>query len=403
MSTVAREAYAARLFVGREKQINKVLDKARELCQNRSEPSKGRVTIFSGEVGMGKTWLLQRIVEELDEQPYRDRLIIHTIDLSKPSHSHANTYDPVEHLRLVMRSFGEAVLNLAIQQETLPAASRQLIEAMNERLANRCLALFIDEIYEADWNFLELFEEYLLGPLAIDPRVLITMVGRGRRFPFSTPELRLFADSETLQPFDAGDIQALVERLNATALIDVDQIQSVSQGVPLTASFLAKHPDALHWPHARLFDTMIAYMLERAPESLRKTLRATLEALAVLHSFRDEQMIQTLLTTYAQTERGRSLLSPERALPASDDLVRMLVYQGVARYDVAFGAYVLDEHLHHLVKRFLQYCEPDQHTWLALHRAALRLFQAWTHQYDDSKDRWIAAIQYHQEALAAQS
>lgn len=403
MSAVAREAYAARLFVGRDEEIKKVLDKAEKLCHNQGEPQDGRVTIFDGEVGLGKSWLLQRIFEALQEQPFREKLIAYQIDLAHPHLKNSDAYDPVEHLRSVMRTFGREVLDLTLHEETLPAASRQLIEALDQRLAGRCLALFVDEVYDANWDFLELFEEYLLGPLAIDPRVLITMAGRGRKFPFSTPELRLYAESETLKPFDPARTRALVERYNAAAVKDVEQIQALSQGVPLTASYLARHPDALHQPEAGHLDTMITCMLEPAPPELRLTIRAALEALCVLPSFRDEQMIQTLLATYAQTGRGRSLLGQDKVLPASDEVLKMLVYQGMARYDLKLGAYVLDEHLCHLVRAFLPRCEPDQRTWRALHQAALNQYELWADQYDDPKGGWAADIAYHQQEIASVS
>lgn len=404
MSAVARETYEPRLFVGREEEIQKVLDKAERLCHNQGRPQDRRVTIFDGEVGLGKTWLLQRIFEALQKQPYKECLVAYQIDLSQPRQTNSGAYDPVEHLRSIMRTFGKAVLGITLYEETLPAASRRLIESLDQRLAGRCLALFIDEVYDANWDFLELFEEYLLGPLAIDPRVLITMAGRGRKFPFSTPELRLYADSKTLRPFDPARTRALVERYNAAAINDVEQIQALSQGVPLTASYLAKHPDALHETDAGHLDTMITCMLEPAPPELRLTIRAALEALCVLQAFRDEQMIQTLLATYAQTDRGKSLLAKERPNLISDEVVlRMLVYQGVARYELARGAYVLDEHLRHLGREFLLRCEPDHRTWRALHQAALDQYRLWTDKYDDPKGDWAADIEYHSKAIASLS
>jgi hypothetical protein len=403
MSAVARQAYTARLFVGREEEINKVLDKAKKLCHNQSDPQDGRVTIFDGEVGLGKTWLLKRIFEALQEPPYQEKLVTYWIELSQPHQKAGGAYDPVEHVRSIMLEFGRAVLDIPLHEGTLPAASRQLIEELDRWLAGRCLALFIDEVYDANWDFLELFEEYFLGPLAIDPRILVTLAGRGRKFPFSTPELRLYAESDTLRPFEPDKTLALVERYNSAVVSEVEQIQALSQGVPLTASYLARHPDALRLPDTGHLDTMISYMLEPVSPHLRVTVRAALEALCVLQAFRDEQMVQTLLDTYTQTSRGRSLLAGTEPLPPSDEVVKMLVYQGMARYEVGLGAYVLDEHLCHLVRSFLPRCEPDQQSWQTLHRTALDLYKLWTAKYEDedSKAGWSAEIEYHKKAIAS--
>jgi len=383
--------------VGRSKEVNLILTKARQLC--RGEKVEQRVTVFSGEAALGKTWLLCYIERELQSGPCPERM--KTYRLAPPDRSHIeNDFDATREVKKILEEFAQAVLGEAVQEISLPELSRRVMDLTKKMLESFYLVLFVDAVFEADWNFLELFEEHFLGPLAINPNVLIVLSGRGRKFPWATPELRFRADFHDLQPFTLEDTKAQIERLDRPALAasdSVDVIQEISQGVPGTTHWLIQDENFLNDQNPQMLDTILNHLLESVAEENRAKIRRYIEALCVLRAF-DDDRVSRLVQVYEQTV-GDSPDNLALSHAASVNIQKTLVHESLAQYQNTQGAYMLDKYIAKLAEEYLKRKNPA--LWRHLHTTAMKIYDEWIVKYERTKERWIAEKSYHESVLAS--
>ncbi len=377
MNKVSPPAYAAEKFVNRKDEINLVLEKARALAAGRVVDQ--RVVVFTNGRGTGKTWLLHHLETRLASI---SDLLVYRFRLSE--------YPPEPLLAItdILTDLQRVIGGREQLGETLMDMSRNLLLDLRSRLERRALVLLVDEVHESDWQLLAALEDYLLGPLAVEPRALIVMAGRGRPYPWRTPELRLKAEFVDLKPFP--DVSFTTEQLKhqrEEAVARAAQIHDLSDGNPLANYLLAVHKD----PAAAL-DQVIEGMLEPVPTERRRWVRDYLEALCVLRSF-DEERIPAMLAAYYHDDSYRGM-SYIQARQVREELDRW----AFARWNGEAGGYILDEPTRKLVERYLQTAQPDR--WRQLHDTAHQLYEEWGREYPGSRSRWQPEAQYHGKMIS---
>jgi len=370
--------YSSDRFVNRHKEIKRVMEKAQLLIQGLSP--EGRTIIFVGERGTGKSWLLAHLRTELRALP---GVTVFGFNLREYA-----DWNPILAVADIIKQLGKAT-GQQTQGATLAEMSRNLMESLRRSLDKKVLVVSADHVYESDWKLLAALEDYLLGPLAMEPRVLIVMTGRGRAYPWKTPELRLKAEFVDLEPFpDVAITTEQLKRQQKKAAARAPEIHELSGGNPLANFLLAVHSDP-----ATALDQVIEGVLETVPDEHRRRVRDYLEALSVLRSF-DEERIPTMLAAYYDddTYRGWSYAQSRRV---REELVKW----AFAHWDADQGGYVLDELTRKLLERYLETARPDR--WERLQRAASGLYEEWTRDYPRTKDRWQQEVQYHVRQLQA--
>lgn len=369
--------YSPGVFVDREGETSVVMEKARALAERR--PVDKRTVIFIGERGTGKSWLLAHLQNELA----RTGVVVFLVSLGEYA-----GWNPLlavaDLLKRLSAATGGRREGLGA---TLADMSRNLMQDVRKWLDEKALALLVDQVYESDWKLLAALEDYLLGPLAVEPRVLIVMTGRGRAYPWKTPELRLKAEFIDLRPFpDESTTAEQLERQHKKAVPRAPEIHALSGGNPLANYLLAVHDD----PAAGL-DQVIEGMLETVPTEQRRQVRDYLEALCVLNSF-DEERIPTMLAAYYGDD-GYRRWSYAQARQVREELVKW----AFARWDADRGGYVLDEPTRQLLERYLETAQRDR--WERLQQAASALYEGWARDYPRTKDRWQQEARYHVQQL----
>lgn len=360
--------YSAKKFVTRP-EVEEVLGKIRTLVQRGELPK--RTIAFSGERGTGKTWLLRHLAEKIKSEIQNTR--VYFLDIKSDTTA-----------RSVLEDFRGLVLGLKNGlAQTSTEASRQVMQELRAFFSTQFLVLLVDQAYESDWKLLGEIEEYFLGPLAIEPRVFIVMAGRGRAYPWKTPELRLYAEFRKLGPFpDVKQTAEQIDKQAPEAKTRAEEIHQLSGGNPLANFYLAKGAS---------LDTVITYILEVIPRESQAQAREYLEALCVLQAF-DEERIPTMLAAY---HNDPAYL---RWKYAQTRLVRdLLVKAAFARWNEDAGGFVLDSQTQHLVENYLKRERPDQ--WRRLHCAAYRLYRNWMEEYARARDHWQAQANYHAQKL----
>ncbi len=373
--------YSPDKFVDRDTEIELVMERARKLAEG--EASDRRTIIFTGERGTGKSWLLAHLEEEINALPG-----MQTFSFSLGRYA---DWEPVLAVADILKSLdnqleegGEAL------GATLAEMSRNLMEEVRQTLDQEALALLVDHVYESDWKLLAALEDYLLGPLAVEPRVLVVMAGRGRAYPWKTPELRLKAQPKNLEPFSKEEYTTeQLKRQQNKAADRAKEIHKLSGGNPLANYFLATKDDP-----ADALDQVVEGMLETVPDRERRKVRDYLEALCVLRAF-DEERIPTMLAAYYGDESYKDW-SYARARQVREELVKW----AFAHWDADKGGYVLDELTRKLLERYLKTAKHE--IWERLQKAASDLYEEWAEEYTRTRDRWQNEESYHSQRLQSE-
>jgi hypothetical protein len=373
--------YSIDRFVNREEEVKDVYKKIDDLSANRSVDK--RVIIFTGERGTGKSWLLLHLQESVNK-----KCKTALIDLDK----YVDWEPTLAVVELLNQLYDLVKLSSGNLGKTLPEMSRNLMTDLWKLLKDKPLVLFVDHVYESDWGLLSTLEDYLLGPLSLEPRVLLVMAGRGRPYPFKTPELRLQADFCDLSPFSK---EATTEQLEHQSVKNLSEdritiIHEISGGNPLANFLLATLPDA-----SAALDRVIEGMLETVPTDSRRQVRDYLEALCVLQSF-DEERIPTMLAAYYDDNRYK-----DWSYAQARQVRALLVKWGFAHWDEEKGAYALDPLTRKLFEHYLENVRTsaDRDIWQKLQLAALGLYKKWVKDYPRTRKYWKREQAYHSAQL----
>jgi hypothetical protein len=376
-------SYDEKKFVGRKPEIEKVIVALNRLLGG-SPPDK-RTIAFMGERGIGKSWLLKHLFYTIEKE--FKNVVLFQLNLA----DYANNFNPVLAVLDVLTKFRACFpnLNQAADSGTPAESSRRTLEEVREQIKKQVLVVLIDHVYESDWKILAGLEDYLLGPLAIEPNTLIVLSGRGREYPWKTPELRLKAEFEYLKPLDEKDTEEqLRKQISDDIAKHAKDIFTATGGNPLGNYLLGSETD----PREGL-NAIINATLEVIPEAdRRERIRKYLEALCVLRAF-DEERIPIMLTAYELDDKRYAGWKYAESRQVRDDLV-----QGAfARWDESKGGFVIDDVLRKSLESYMRNVKPD--VWKRLQEKALMLYQGWSTRYPRAKDFWTKEVTYHSAAL----
>jgi len=331
-----------------------------------------------GECGTGKTWLLKHLQTVLDSMPGVSPC---GLDLTA-----YEDWNPLIAVNDILQHLAKT-LNPKLKTDEPSEMSRRFLAQVTERLDDRVVVLLVDHVYEVDWDLLDALEEYVLGPLAVEPQTLIVLAGRGRPYPFTTPELRFDAKFIDLGLFSASTTREQLKRQRKRAVSRTQKIYDIGQGNPLATYLLAEYEDP-----GEALDQVIHEMLKSIEDpSRRQSVREYLEALCVLRVF-DEARIPAMLAAYYDDPQYRQWLHAQ-----ARQVREALVKTGFARWDSDESAYALDEPVRQLVEQYMRNKRPA--IWERLQCAAADLYQGWAQRYERTQERWQEAYQYHHQQL----
>lgn len=385
MSTMANAPpaipeYDCTLFVNRDKEIELVTEKAQALSLE--EPVRERTIIFWGYKGTGRTWLLKRLEEELSAL---GGVQAQYLDLNEwtgcaPAQAVQEVIGRIgDHAR---ESLALPVANPDGEHTAAGDRSEELPTDVQTLLDNHVLVLLLDHVYESDWHLLAILEDQILALLAVHPRVLLVMAGRGRAYPWKTPELRLYTEEHHVEPFDQGLTQEQLQKQRPDAVPRVPEIHEMSYGYPLGNYLLAARPTV-----AQAMQETVEGLLDGVPAEER----SWLEALCILRTF-DEERIPVLLAVYLDDPSIQEWRY-KQVRKARDRLLQT----NVAQWEEKAGGWVVDEAIRPVLEKYLQETKPQ--VWRRLHCASYQLYKDWVQQYPEERYRWREEANHHAECL----
>ena len=373
-------AYSSAGFVNREDEINLVRQRLEELLDR--HVVEKRTFIFTGQHGIGKSWFLLHLYHQLQS--------LHEVKVQHVDLAHyARNLTPQAALLEIVAKISKDLLAETTFPNTAPdAAASFLLTAIREQILQKnILVVLIDTVYESPRQLLAILEDYLLGPLAIESKVLMVLAGRGREYPWSTPELRLQAEFRTLELFGAGTTAQQLQRHTTSAFRRAQAIYDISRGNPKTTLLLAANED----PTAVL-DQVIDEMLPPALVSERQLMRQHLEAIAVVRGF-DYGHLPHLLSAYYHDENLKRL--PRRDVRL---ILDRLLEPGLIYWNTHKLAYTLHEAMRNLIYRYLRHAQFA--LWQQLHFTCVDIYQSWVDVNPTNVAQWQKELDYHLNELA---
>jgi Cdc6-like AAA superfamily ATPase len=332
--------YRSEHFVGRHEELRKIQKLVDALTQG--ERPRDRVLAFVGEVGTGKTWLMRRIKDLLIDAKVR----VLSVDLLE------YLDEPASSIVEILKEMNRQLTGSEIVRGSNPVeVSRHVMESIQKYAENEMIALLLDHVYETDWDLLTYVDQYLLSPFAPLPRTLIVLTGRGRPYPWKTPEVP-FQKPSQLKHFDEKLTQLQVEKQIPDPKVEKERVYVYSSGFPMQNYFLAR----LGFPQG--LEVSLNHIFKPVHEDERLRVREYLESLCVLDSF-DEEKLAWMIGEYTGQQ-----LSHLQAREIREKLVRY----GFAKWAEEASGYVMDESVRLTVGNLLQHGNPKE--WVRLHSAA---------------------------------
>lgn len=377
--------YEPSKFVNRDEEIKFVDDLAKKLRDDLNDRKRARLVVFHSEKGSGKTWLalhLHRAVLPILGDRITPLLLRFVspderrlVEDSESQQTEKSIWYPDRDTWMQLKGKPESELvsklSGAIITDLLKWLSEKLLfplttdtnlayqTALMERsvrtdLREHGLILILDSVFEQPWQFLEVLESYVLGPLASLSNVLLIMTGRGRLYSWKSPDLKT-GSVKTLEPFATEEIAAQIDKQAPGAVLSAKQIRDLGGGTPLTNLLLAQARDA-ETGLDQAIDSLLGENVELRPD---------FESLCVLDRFRDEYI------ALLQAVRRENPIPAEQPLEESRRLREKLTATYLVRWQD--GAYVIDSSLRILLINYLQRAKPQM--WKALNVRTAEMFE----------------------------
>lgn len=398
-------SYSVELFLDREEPTDLVEMTLKRVVQR--DKSALRTIIFEAERGSGKTWLALHLVRKVIPQypqmtplficlrpnkdhnvPQENELFLDEFMAPAKADEDRQVADVTAR---VMRWVAEKVGALRAERYELRELSRWIIEAVETSPGG--FALVLDSAYEANWPLLGDLEKYLFGPLAALPNVMTILTGRGRRYPWESPDLKLNAAARQLERFPVNKARQMISMQAHKDLSDseVEALMDITGGSLLAMIIVAQSEG-----QAEAINTAINNLLMVSTREDRN-LRDYFEALSPLDQFREEQFKSMLVKYYqARNETGKlnrvrdwdmQQIRKERDKLLATNLVRWKE-----------GGYTLDKAVQHLVQTYMATGQPE--TWEALNREAYQMYSGWADAYPDYQEYYQQQAQTFLERFA---
>lgn len=345
-------SYNRSQFVGRDNELEKTQNILDKLASG--EKTGDRALTFIGEVGTGKSWLINRIKDQLKDA----KAIPIFLDLSLYHYD-----EPVEAILEILKEIQFQLTGIKDTFSESPTeVSRQVMGTVQNYAKQETLGLLLDHVYETDWGILTYIDQYLLSPFAANSRTMIVLAGRGRPYPWNTPELP-FHNLSYLKPFSKLETQLQIEKQILNSSLPEDAIFKYSGGIPMHNYLLALYgfPKGL--------EVSLELIFQPVDTEDRPIVRQYLEALCTLTSFDDEKILWMWehysgeTTSHIQARNIRELL----------------VRYGFAKWTENVGGYVIDQSVYITTGNLLYHENPTK--WGKLHSIGMAYMEELKNKY----------------------
>ena len=383
--------YSAEFFLDREEPIDLLVTTAQRVIQR--DTGALRTIIFEAERGSGKTWLALHLVREIipkfpqitplficlrpnkdHNKPKDNELFLDEFTLPASIDEDRQVEDSVTR---VMRWMAKKVNALRAEQCELRELSRWIIEAVET--SPGAYALVLDSVYEANWPLLAELEKYLFGPLAALQNVMTILTGRGRRYPWESPDLKLNAAARQLERFPTDKARQMISMQAHKEMTDqeIETLMDITGGSLLAMIIVAQSDEQVVAINTAIDNLLMVSTGED------RALREYFEALSPLDQFREEQFKSMLIRYYqARGEHVKQNQVEKWDMQQVRKERDKLLATNLVRWKE--GGYTLDKAVQNLVQKYMTSGQPK--TWDALNREAFHMYNDWAENFPDYQE-----------------
>ncbi len=347
---------------------------------SKDAPPSNHVLIFDGERGTGKSWLLKQLRHKAQEMTGGPALYIDLQPICQAD-PHLALWEVMEEVdRFVDGDFKQE------QPSLLSDASRVVIEDVRQFVIECPLVILFDHVYESGWKLLEVLENYLLAPLAIEQRVLLVMAGRGKQYRWRTPELDV--QVHHLSAFDNEEYtRKQIEIQAPLAVAKSVDIHRLGGGYPLHNYILGTM--GLSAGAGRVIEELLAGVKQERREAIREIL----ESVCVLKTI-DANRVAYMLKNKDLPQPSDQLVTPVEGKEVQETILQELKDYNFVSWSTKDEGYVIDKAIQFAVQTDLKLNKTAR--WYVLHQVANRIYRDWIQQFPDSAQRWQPDLAYHE-------
>ena len=399
--TLSLPPYSAGLFVDREAEVGLIEGMARQMSRGEAHSASSRTVIIRGQRGAGKTWLSQHLHRtilpkilgvdsllislfpppegyQIPENSAPGEWFISREDFSNPK---------PEALTLTILTWAARTLGFPFAQgDDLKKMSSVVEQGFKDRLQQRILVLILDSVFETSWDFLGIFEQWLLSFLSASPNVLIVMTGRGRMYPWVSPYLRMGVEERLLGAFSQEHIAVQVQCQTPDSQVSADEIFRLGGGYPINNYYLAQGMNQVE-----TLDAVAQMLLSVVPSRRQTVIRQYFEALCVLDGFRDDE-IPYMLAAYYNDNKFRLW---DRA--QIRELREELISTHLVRWEE--GRFIMDDSIRLILDNYLSQKEGPPLAWQRLNCEAYQLYLKWAEDFPKYKEYYTNKAGRYAQAL----
>jgi hypothetical protein len=219
------------------------------------------------------------------------------------------------------------------------------------------------------------------------------MTGRGRPYPFESPQLRLYSEPWALAAFDVEKIAAQIRKQVPAAqgwsqeylLQRARQVEKAGAGNPISNVLFALEPQG-----AQAAEHTVRQLLNVLKPEQSQVLRPYLEALAPLDGFREEDILP-MLRAYLEPARFEKWGYSDMRSHVRDPLLAT----GMVRWQD--DRFVMDAGVQRALQTYLKIQWPDK--WISLNKRALQLYTEFATKYGSASPYFQKRADHHKAEL----
>lgn len=375
------------IFVNRERELAYVKDKITRLARGHPFAPDERVVHFVGPSGIGKSCLLDKCYETLDNEP---KCVPISIKLEMFTSGRDGFVD--DFLVTVYKEFCDyQKIPVEKRNGSLSKYGLDITRKINKHAEDHIVVLFLDEIDLPQKEELQGIEEHLLEKLQDNKRVVLITAGRSpaalnhfslRPSPKNTFKLSAFGEKTTGEQ---------LEKLRPGSAHLVGRIQDLGGGVPGHNKKLAEL--AVGNPLGIADEVKaVQSLLADVKQEIEQRHHFLLEAICILPFFHPEDAVP-LLESHPMLG-GKWDESRIREVFTELKQVR-IGPGGLINWDREKKSFAMDEPTRQLIERELRM--RDLELWKRLHCAAYEACRKWGEEFNSQlyKDK----AEYHRQCL----
>lgn len=380
-------------FVNREKELALVKEKVVRVAKGDPFAPHERVIHFVGPSGMGKSFLLEKLHNDLSNDPlYKSSCISILIKLETiKDEQDGFTRNFIQVMYAELSKIIEPEKSFSHSSQSISKLASLLVRTINLSIPDKVLVLLLDEINIPQKKELRDIEELILEKL-LHNNIQILLITAGR-LPVIFEDFALRPSLKNTFALPAFDVNATSEQLELRSDSSklAERIRELGGGAPGNNKKLSRHIVG-EPPHISNELQAVNSLLVDVKQGIEEHFHPVIEAICILTDFFPDDVVPLIEAHPKLGEQWNNFKIKEVFI----DLKQIQIGPGrLINWDREKRCWVMDEPTRALFELELKLRDPG--LWKKLHCKAYQMYKNWGEAYSSRlfKDK----ATYHQQCL----